>query len=212
MIKLLVADDHVVVREAICELLESKGNFEILGQAGDGQELLEMLKGCAPDIVILDVQMPKLDGLETLKEMSHSEHVPPVLILSGEDTAKNIRSALKAGAKGFITKNARPEELEFAIESIIDGHSYVSPSIALSLIQEEKPAQSENNELNVLTKREIEILTWLADGKKNREIAKMLHISIRTVDTHRSNIMKKLKVKTNAQLTKLAVAHELIKV
>ena len=212
MIKLLVADDHVVVREAICELLQSKGNFEILGQAADGLELLDLLKNCAPDIVILDVQMPKLDGLATLEHMSHSEHTPPVLILSGEDSANNIRSALKAGAKGFITKNARPEELEFAIESIIDGHSYVSPSIALSLIQEEKPSQPDHSTLKVLTKREIEILTFLADGKTNREVAKLLHISVRTVDTHRSNIMKKLKVKTNAQLTKLAVAYDLIKV
>ncbi len=213
MIKLLVADDHVVVREAICELLHSKGNFEILGQAADGKELLEMLMHCHPDLVILDVQMPNVDGIAALEEMRKSHNTAPVLVISGEENRENIRTALRAGANGFITKNARPEELVFAIESILGGHSYVSPSIALSLISEDSPQTGPRKGLeDVLTKREIEILTHLADGKTNREIGKMLHISIRTVDTHRSNILKKLKVKTNAQLTKIALGCGLISV
>ncbi|NMC61843.1 MAG: response regulator transcription factor [SAR324 cluster bacterium] len=212
MIKLLVADDHIVVREAICEFLNSKGNFEIVGQAADGKELLDMLMGCSPDLVILDVQMPKIDGIAALEEMRKNNNQAPVLVISGEENKQNIRTALKAGANGFISKNARPEELVFAIQSILDGHSYVSPSIALSLISED-PQQSNSPKglENSLTKREIEILTHLADGKTNREIGKLLHISIRTVDTHRSNILKKLKVKTNAQLTKIALSYGLIK-
>lgn len=211
MIKLLVADDHVVVREALCEYLHSKGSYEILGQAADGKELLTMLMCCHPDLVILDVQMPNLDGIATLEEMRRSNNTAPVLVISGDENKQNIRSALKAGANGFIAKNARPEELVFAIDSILEGHSYVSPSIALSLIAEDpQPSQKYSELEELLTKREIEILAHLADGKTNREIGKMLHISIRTVDTHRSNILKKLKVKTNAQLTKIALGHGLI--
>jgi len=212
MIKLLVSDDHIVVREAICEFLNSKGNFEIVGQAADGKELLDMLMGCNPDLVILDVQMPNVDGIAALEEMRRNNNKAPVLVISGEENRQNIRTALKAGANGFISKNARPEELVFAIQSILDGHSYVSPSIALSLISEDpqQPGSPKGLE-DSLTKREIEILAHLADGKTNREIGKLLHISIRTVDTHRSNILKKLKVKTNAQLTKIALAYGLIK-
>lgn len=211
MVTLLVADDHVVVREALCEMLSSKGSYEVIGQAADGKELLELLMKCVPDLVILDVQMPNMDGIAALEEMRRQHNEARVLVISGDDAAKNIRSAFKAGANGFITKNARPEELQFAIESVMEGHSYVSPSIALSLLAPEETPVKRNDLFEVLTKREVEILTHLADGRTNREIGKILHISVRTVDTHRSNILKKLKVKTNAQLVKIALAHDLIK-
>lgn len=117
---------------------------------------------------------------------------------------------LKAGAKGYLPKNASLDELEFAITSILDGKTYLSPSITAPLMDNSPTESPLDNPLSVLTKREIEIMTHLADGKPNREIGKLLHISTRTVDTHRSNILKKLKVRTNAELVKLAISQNLI--
>lgn len=213
MIKLFVADDHVVLREALCSMLSNRGNFEVVGQASDGAELLESLKTCQPDVVILDVAMPNVDGLQALAQMKNKDWAcPPVLVLSADDATSNVRAVFKAGANGFMPKNARIEELVFAIESILEGRTYVSPSITPALLSDGGVDGGPSNLSKVLTKREIEILTYLADGKPNREIGKLLHISTRTVDTHRSNILKKLKVKTNAELVKIAIQNKLITV
>lgn len=212
MIDLIIADDHVVLREALCELLETKGKYQVVGQASDGEELLGLLEHSTPDIVILDVTMPKVDGLAALERLAAYGKVPPVLVLSANEAQTKIRAALKAGAKGYLPKNAKLEELEFAISSIMSGKTYLSPSITEDLMQGGQADSPLDNPLSVLTKREIEIMTHLADGMPNREIGKMLHISTRTVDTHRSNILKKLKVKTNAELVKLAISHGLISV
>ena len=214
MINLIVADDHDVIREALCEMLRSKGKYKIVGQANNGERLLNLLGTVRPDLIIMDVSMPKLDGigaLRKLKEEGSTCH-PPVLMLSACEERQNVKAALSAGAKGYIPKNASFEELEFAISSILEGKTYLSPSVTESLMTDD-PSQNEiDNPLSVLTKRELEILKYLADGHKNRTIGKLLHISIRTVDTHRSNILKKLKLHTNAELAKLAMAHGLITV
>lgn len=213
MTTLIVADDHLVLREALCEMLKSKGKYNVIGQASNGRELLELLKTDKPDLVIMDVAMPELDGIKTLERMrQEGTPIPPVLILSANEGERNVRAALKCGAKGFVPKNAGIEELEFAIDSILRGNTYLSPAVTSSLMNEDAEGVSLDNPLSVLTKREIEILAHLADGKPNREIAKSLHISIRTVDTHRSNILRKLKVKTNAELVKLAIQNDLISV
>ncbi|MCB0352556.1 MAG: response regulator transcription factor [Bdellovibrionales bacterium] len=212
MIDLIIADDHVVLREALCELLETKGKYQVVGQASDGEELLGLLEHATPDIVILDVTMPKVDGLAALERLAANGKVPPVLVLSANEAQTKVRAALKAGAKGYLPKNAKLEELEFAISSIMSGKTYLSPSITEDLMHGGNVDSPLDNPLAVLTKREIEIMTHLADGMPNREIGKMLHISTRTVDTHRSNILKKLKVKTNAELVKLAIGHGLISV
>ena len=210
MIDLIIADDHVVLREALCELLETRGKYNIVAQASDGDELLKLLDSQHPDLVILDVTMPRVDGLVALEKLAQEGRVPPVLVLSANEAQSKIRAALKAGAKGYLPKNASLEELEFAITSILEGKTYLSPSITAPLMDGAPTDSPLENPLSVLTKREIEIMTHLADGKPNREIGKLLHISTRTVDTHRSNILKKLKVKTNAELVKLAIANGLI--
>lgn len=212
MINLFVADDHTVLREALCQLLQGRGGYNVLGQAADGEEVLSWLKSAEkkPDIIILDVEMPKVDGIATLDKLQQMGVNTPVLVLSADDGQKNVRSVLNHGAKGFMPKNARIEELEFAIDSIMQGNTYLSPTITSFLINGDKNDPSAS--LSVLTKREVEILKYLADGKPNREIGKILHISSRTVDTHRSNILKKLKVKTNAELVKIAIGAGLIEV
>lgn len=211
MINLIVADDHAVLRQALCEMLQNRGKYNVIAQAGDGEELVNLLMNHKADLVIMDVAMPKLDGLGTLEKMQGSSGCPPVLVLSANDGGKNVKAALKAGARGFLPKNAGIQELEFAINSILEGKTYLSPSITTSLMNGNTEAPLDNP-LSVLTKREIEILTHLADGKPNRVIGKLLHISTRTVDTHRSNILKKLNVKTNAELVKLAISNGLISI
>lgn len=212
MKSLVIADDHVVLRQALCEMLESKGEYTVLGQASDGEELLHLLQSQHPDLVILDIDMPKLDGLVALERLHLNTQHPPVLVLSADESPRQVRSAIKAGAKGYIPKNVGLSELEFAISSILNGKTYLSPSVTEALMTPDGPSISATNPLTVLSKREVEILTHLADGKPNRVIGKLLHISTRTVDTHRSNILKKLKLKTNAELVKMAIAHGLISV
>lgn len=211
MINLIVADDHVVLRDALCQLLQGRGNYKVVGQAGDGNELLSLLKNPSanPDLILLDIEMPNLDGIETLEKLSDLGVHTPVLVLSADGTARSVKSVIAKGAKGYMPKNVRIEELEFAIDSILQGNTYLSPSITAALIGNDK---DKGADVNVLTKREVEILRHLADGKPNRDIGKILHISSRTVDTHRSNILKKLKVKTNAELVKIAIAAGLIDV
>ncbi|NLF24640.1 MAG: response regulator transcription factor [Deltaproteobacteria bacterium] len=214
MINLIVADDHDVIREALCEMLRSTGKYNIAGQANDGEKLLNLLDTLEPDLVIMDVSMPKLDGIAALRKLKEegAPCQPPILVLSACEEHKSVKAALSAGAKGYIPKNASFEELEFAITSILEGKTYLSPSVTASLMSESASQNEVDNPLSVLTKRELEILKYLADGYKNRTISKLLHISIRTVDTHRSNILKKLKLHTNAELAKLAMAHGLISV
>ncbi len=206
-VKLVIADDHTVLRQGLCEILEDKGTFEIVGQAADGLELLEILKSKPVDIVLMDITMPKLDGMATIDRMHAQNITVPVVILSANEGERSVRTALKAGAKGYLPKNVALEELEFAISSVMEGKTYLSPSITSSLMNADDPTESP---ISVLTKREVEILKYLAQGKPNKDIGKLLHISSRTVDTHRSNILKKLNLRTNAELVRLAIAEELI--
>lgn len=212
MIDIMIADDHHVLRDALCALLKERGGYNVVAQAGDGQELLDAFNASSkkPDLIILDVEMPNLDGLQTLSKLKELGILVPVLVLSADNGAKNVRTVLSSGAKGFMPKNARVEELEFAIDSVLQGNTYLSPTITSFLLNGEH--NDSVSVISVLTKREVEILKYLADGKPNREIGKILHISSRTVDTHRSNILKKLKLKTNAELVKVAIGAGLINV
>ncbi|NDC38812.1 MAG: DNA-binding response regulator [Proteobacteria bacterium] len=211
MVDLIIADDHTVLREALCEMLQSKGKYQVVAQARDGEELLSLLQQRKPDIIIMDMSMPKVDGLEALQKLGSVEGGPPVLMLSADQGERTVRAAIKAGAKGYVPKNAGIEELEFAISSILSGKTYLSPSVTSALFANGANGSAPQETLvSALTTRELEIMKLIAEGHPNRVIAKMLHISTRTVDTHRSNILKKLKVKTNAELVKIAIQSELI--
>lgn len=212
MVKLIVADDHQMVREALCEMLVHDGEFSVLAQAADGQGLLDLLNNHAPDVVLLDLQMPNMDGLEALRILKDRHNTVPVVILSAEEQPEKVRASLEAGAKGFIPKNADPRELGFAIHSVMQGKTFVSPTVMSELLSDDGNRSKSKSCLSVLTDRETQILAQLANGSKNRDIAVVLGISTRTVDTHRTNILKKLKVKTNAELTKLAIGAGLVTV
>lgn len=212
MINLVIADDHSVLRQALGEMLKRSGDYNLVGSAADGEELMELLKTQRPDVVIMDMTMPKLDGVQTLERMRQFGINVPVLVLSANEGERNVRAAMKAGACGYVPKNVTFDELKFAISSVLSGKTYLSPGITGNLVGGGDKQSLMDNPLSVLTKRELEILKYLADGKPNREIGKELHISTRTVDTHRSNILRKLKLKTNAELVKLAIANDLINV
>lgn len=204
-VNIILADDHGIIRQALAETLEKNGRYEILAQAKDGQCLVnELPKHNRTDLVIMDVTMPNMTGIEALQNIRENGNNIPVLILSALDTAKDVKNALHAGANGYLPKNADFDELEFAIKSVLAGKTYLSPTITTPLIAGNKKEENAENILKVLTKRETEICKLLAEGNPNRIIAKKLFISIRTVDTHRTNILKKLNVKSNVELAKLA--------
>jgi len=212
-VKLIVADDHVVLREALCEMLQGGGKFSVVAQASNGEELIKLLQSNTADVLVVDVEMPNMDGIKAIEHLRNSNSTVPVLVFSADESPSNVRAALQAGARGFLPKNAKADELEFAINSVLSGKTYLSPSVTNALMQPDgTPSAGGPNSLAVLTKREVEILRHLADGKPNRVIGKMLHISTRTVDTHRSNILKKLTVKTNAELVKIAIQAKLISI
>ena len=206
-VKVVVADDHHVLRQGLCEVLDDKGCFTVVGQAADGLELIQILKETKADIVLMDITMPNLDGLATLERMNVQNINVPVVMLSANEGERSVRMALKAGAKGYVPKNVTLDELTFAINSVIEGKTYLSPSITSSLMNAADPTESP---LSILTKREVEILKYLAQGKPNKDIGKILHISSRTVDTHRSNILKKLNLRTNAELVRIAISEDLV--
>lgn len=208
-IKLLIADDHIVLRQGLCEMLEADGRFQVVGQASDGEEMLQKITECKPDVVIMDVLMPKLDGIGAMERMKDAKHEVPVVILSANEGERNVRAALKAGAKGYLPKYVALEELQFAIQSVVEGNTYLSPAITTTLVNSSGGNDISKSALDLLTKREVEILKYLAEGMPNREIGKLLHISTRTVDTHRTNILKKLNLKTNAELVRLAITEGL---
>lgn len=207
MITLAVADDHEVLRQALCEMLERDCNHKVIAQASNGVELLECIHGNKPDVVIMDIEMPEMDGISVLESLKKENFQVPILVLSANDNKRSINSALKAGARGFVPKSVSSQELQFAIQAILNGKTYLSPSVTEVMMDNSNDSESI---LEVLTKREVEILTFLALGKPNREIGKLLHISTRTVDTHRSNLLKKLNLKTNAELVRVAATAGLI--
>jgi DNA-binding NarL/FixJ family response regulator len=213
MIAVMLIDDHSIVRQAIAELLKNRGNYKIAGQFGDGAEALEILKKSQVDVVILDIAMPKIDGVQIVKSLRLANIQTPVLALSANEDPKEVKAILLAGANGFIPKNACVDELDFAIHSLLRGNAYLSPTITEKMLSTPslnlKPSAS-SGPLTVLTPRELEIMKLIADGKRNSEIGTMLDISTRTVDTHRGNILKKLHIRTNAELVKLAISEGLI--
>lgn len=211
-VKLFLVDDHLVLRQALSKALCEEHKYEVIGHAGNGQELLSQLSSCAPDVIVLDHAMPKSNCLETIEALRLAGCTAPVLILSAVENSSNIRAALKAGARGFIPKQAGLSEMQFAIDAIVEGGTYLSPSVTNRLMSPEGAQQGSSSSVTLLSAREREIMTHIANGMRNREIGALLHISTRTVDTHRSNILKKLGLKSNAELVKLAISEGMISV
>jgi DNA-binding NarL/FixJ family response regulator len=207
MYKIILAEDHVLVREGIKKIIEAFPGFEVVGEVGDGPDLLRLLKKLPVDMVILDITMPSLPGIEVAREIKQAYPNVKVLILTMHKKTEYLHNAMAAGVDGYLLKEDAPKELLKAIEKIRQGMVYVSPLLASDLanLYVQSQRQEEAEFVERLTRREIEIIKLIAEGKSSKEMAKIMFLSFRTIQNHRSKIMKKLNIKKNTDLVKYAI-------
>lgn len=217
MIKVVLIDDHQIVRDGIRLLIENMADIEVLAELGNARELIAMLKSIEPDLAIIDISMPDMSGIELTAYLS--EHHPriKVLILSMYTSEEFIFNSIKAGASGYLPKNTTRQELEAAIQEIMGGGEYFGESISNVILKSYvKKAQQEDEPeekgLKLLSGRELEVLELFSAGKTNKEIAEALFISTRTVESHKSHIMHKLELKTTVDLVKFAIKSGILEI
>jgi DNA-binding NarL/FixJ family response regulator len=213
MLKVVVADDHHLVREGICALLEKYGNVKIVGEASDGDEAIELVKEFSPDLVVMDISMPRLDGIQATERIVALNLNTRVIILSMHSKPNIVQKALRKGAKGYLLKNAIAEELMLAIQVASEDKIYISPSISSALLEDLWNLQEKAGEetiADLLTPRENQVLQLIAEGHTNNEIAEKLVVSVKTIEKHRANLMGKLGIHDVAGLMREAIRHDLI--
>jgi DNA-binding NarL/FixJ family response regulator len=205
--RVVLADDHAMFRQGVKRILQDVDDLEVVGEASDGFELIEVSKKTTPDMVILDISMPNLRGLEATREIKAILPDVKVLILTMFRGKEYVYGAISAGAEGYLLKEDADTELFVAVEKIRNGGRYISPILSGELTHElvHDGLEGQSSSGNLLTLREKEVLKLIAEGKPHKEIADLLFISVRTVDHHRANIMKKLNIKDTANLTKYAI-------
>jgi len=208
-VKLFLVEDHLLMRQAIARALSVNNKYEVVGHAADTAEFMSNPNQVGADVIILDMMMSRHACLETLQQLRQRGVSTPVLILSGDESTWNVQAALSAGAKGFVPKKSDLSEMEFAIDAVAKGGTYVSPSLS-SRAMNGGVGECSPQDSRMLSPREREIFVLLAQGRKNRDIGAQLCISTRTVDTHRSNILKKLGLHSNAELVRLAISEGLV--
>jgi two-component system response regulator NreC len=213
-IRLLLVDDHEVVRSGLRMLLESAGGVEIVGEAGTAREALEQVKAVRPDVVIMDIGLPDLTGIEAAREIRASRPEAAIVALTIHEDQEYFFKMLEAGATGYVPKRAAPEELITAIEAAAAGEVYLYPSLAKYLVKDylsQEPQIKTSRALDGLTGREQEVLAQLAEGASNSAIGEALGISPKTVARHRENIMRKLNLHSRSELVKYAIRKGIIK-
>jgi two-component system, NarL family, response regulator NreC len=209
VIRAVVVDDHAVVRSGIKLLLDREADIEVVGEAGNAKDAIFRARALKPDVILLDVVMPGQSGIEVLPSLLKESPETRVLVLSMQDDPTYVREAFAAGASGYVLKEAADEEVVAAVREIADGRSYVHPALGARLVAAEAQERAAA-EADPLSDREREVLRLLALGHTNQEIAKMLYISVRTAETHRSHIMQKLRLETRAELVRYALSHGLL--
>ncbi|NND06547.1 MAG: response regulator transcription factor [Saprospiraceae bacterium] len=208
MIKVVIADDHKLFRDGVRALLSTQSDFDVLGTVGDGQELMDLLEGgIEPDVVLLDLTMPNMDGFAVLNMAKKRFPAVKFIALSMHDDGQYIAKCVRGGAYGYLLKNANEDELSAAIHTVYAGKKYFNPYITELMIRN---MALEGNQVKQLSERETEVLQHVSDGKTTKEIAEILFVSTRTVETHRVNMMKKLQVQNTAELIKKAAHLNLI--
>jgi two-component system response regulator NreC len=210
IIKVLVADDHPVVRKGLQICLAKQGNMRIVGEAADGDEALRKARELSPHVVLMDISMPGMDGLAVTEVLRKELPQIKVLILSVHNNKEYIFRVIQAGAHGYVSKEAPPEEVLRAIESVYEGEPFFSEDIARAALSEFVTSGGKKEPFAQLTVREREVLVEIAEGKSNKEIADRLGIGVRTIETHRERIMRRLNIHSVAGLTKYAIANGLI--
>jgi DNA-binding NarL/FixJ family response regulator len=205
-IRILVADDHALVREGICSLLGRRKDMEVVGQAADGQQAIEQTAALHPDVVLMDISMPVMNGLEATREIRARYPDARILVLTQHENKEYVLPMLRAGAAGYIFKRARSAELVNAIRTVHLEGTYLSASITGTLMEEiAAPGQANAHEPSLLTAREEEVIHLVAEGLCSREIAERLHLGVKTVETHRAHIMEKAGVHSTAELILYAI-------
>ncbi|HMK49361.1 MAG TPA: response regulator transcription factor [Thermodesulfovibrionales bacterium] len=207
MIRILIADDHKIVRDGLRSLLEKQKGLQVVGEADNGRIALRLLKELKPDIIIMDIAMPDMNGIDATRQIMGVNPDVRVIALSMHSDKRYVTKMLQAGAVGYLLKDNDFEDLSKAILAVMAGKIYLGPEINEDLIADylRIHPDSEFSVLNILTQREIEVLRLLSEGKTSRAIADALHLSVKTVETYRKQIMDKLNVHTVAELTKYAL-------
>lgn len=212
MIRVIIADDHHIVRQGLRALLEREDNIEVVGEAADGLEAIELVKTLQPEILILDISMPRFDGIQTTAQIRTLSTRTQIIVLSIHNKRRIAQRMLRQGAKGYLLKSAINEELLLAIEAAQRGEIYLSPEIS-QLIHDHRDIDQKlrpDDAATQLTPREYEVLKLVVDGYTNNEIAQILHISPKTVDKHRTNVMAKLEVNDVTALMRVALREGLV--
>src|ERR1051325_10683965 len=204
-IRILLADDHAVVRQGFKMLLSAQPDMEIVGEAGNGREAVELAEQLRPDIVVMDVAMPELNGIEATRRLAGSVPHTRVVALSMHKDSVYVREILRAGARGYLLKDSPAGDLVSAVRAVAAGQSYLSPAVSNAVLDDYR--KHVTNPIDLLTSREREVLQMLAEGKTNKEIAGVLNLSVYTVDAHRGRIMEKLNLHRDRKSTRLNSSH-----
>jgi len=207
-IRILLADDHALVRQGFRRILEAEPDMEIVGEADNGRETVALAEKLRPDVIVMDVGMPELNGIEATRRLSESLPRTRVLALSMHKDSVYVREILRAGARGYLLKDAFDRDLLLAVRAVARGEAYLSPAVSEVVLSDYR--RQVRDPLDLLTSREREVLQMLAEGKTNKEIATALQLSVYTVDAHRGRIMEKLNVHSIGELVRFAVRHGLV--
>jgi DNA-binding NarL/FixJ family response regulator len=207
----MLADDHILIREGIRKLLEFDGTMEVVAEACNGIECLDVLKTVTPDILLLDINMPKMNGIEVLEELKEQDLKAKILILTVHNEVEYLLKAIDIGADGYILKDSGFPELKRAISMVMEGEAYIQPQLIPALNSRLIKHNIDKERIGKLTRRELEILSYIAEGHFNKEIGNILDISERTVKNHISSIFKKLEVSDRTQAAIFAIKNNLVK-
>ena len=211
--RVVIAEDHTIVREGLRSLLSAGSDFEIVGEAEDGREAVKCVENLMPDLVLMDLSMPRMHGIEAIREIKRQNPQSRILVLTVHKTEEYITAAFQAGADGYVLKDATHAELLMAIRNVLVGKPYLSPSISERVLAgylEGKRSLKLKSSWDTLTPREREILKLIAEGYRNKKIADLLCISVKTVEKHRANLMQKLQLHSASALTAFAMEKGLI--
>jgi DNA-binding NarL/FixJ family response regulator len=206
-IKILLVDDHKILRDGICSIVKGYDDMEVIGEAADGRTAIRLAQELKPDVVIMDISMPDLNGIDATRRITAENPNIKVIALSMHYDKQFVSEIFKAGASGYLLKDSAFEELEHAIRIVVDGKTYINPQIA-SLVVESLVSQSSSpshKAFSLLTEREREVLQLIAEGKSTKQIAADLNVSTKTVESHRRQVMGKLNIRNVAELTKYAI-------
>jgi two-component system response regulator NreC len=207
--RVVVVDDHAVVRAGLRRVLDAEPDIEVVGEAGTARDAILETRAAKPDVILLDVVMPGESGIDALPKLHKEAPDAKVLVLSMQDDPRYVREAFAAGASGYVLKEAADSEVVAAVREVAAGSRYLHPALGARLVSAEEEERAAT-EADPLSDREREVLRLLALGHTNQEIAKMLYISVRTAETHRSHIMQKLRLKTRAELVRYALSSGLL--